>query len=104
MTGNRAWDNRPPRARKPANRSAIDDCTARIHDAGKPCVKSRCEIFPRRSKPGCGRWQRDLSPIVAKWDDHDVDAFERSMAAFESVDEEVWRGSASVSIPPPTAG
>jgi kynureninase len=35
--------------------------------------------------------QRDLSPIAAKWDDHDVDAFERATAAFESVDEEVWR-------------
>ena len=35
--------------------------------------------------------QRDLSPIAAKWDDHDVDAFERAMDAFESVDEEVSR-------------
>ena len=90
MTGNRAWANRP-RARKPANRSAIDACTACMHNAGLSCVKSRCEIFPRQSKPSCGRWQRDLSPIAAKWDDHDVDAFERATAAFESVDEEVWR-------------
>jgi len=35
--------------------------------------------------------RRDLSGITGTWDDQETEAFDRATAAFESVDEEVWR-------------
>jgi plasmid stability protein len=35
--------------------------------------------------------RRDLSGITGTWDDRETEAFDRATAAFESVDEEVWR-------------
>ncbi len=34
---------------------------------------------------------RDLDPLAGTWGDEDVRAFEAATAAFEEVDEELWR-------------